>query len=55
MMLEFLGFKHAHDKVIAAIEACLDPKNNGPRTPDLGGNAKCTDVGLAIAGFLGKM
>ena len=55
MMLEFLGFKHAHDKVIAAIEACLDPKNHGPRTPDLGGNAKCTDIGLAIAGFLGKM
>jgi len=52
MMLEFLGFKEAHDKVISAIEACLDPANQGPRTPDLGGKASCVDVGRAIAGFL---
>jgi tartrate dehydrogenase/decarboxylase/D-malate dehydrogenase len=52
MMLEFLGFREAHDKVISAIETCLDTANQGPRTPDLGGNASCEDVGQAIAGFL---
>ena len=52
MMLEFLGFKAAHDKVLAAIEACLDPSNKGPRTPDLGGSANCTDVGKAIEELL---
>jgi tartrate dehydrogenase/decarboxylase/D-malate dehydrogenase len=52
MMLEFLGFQEAHDKVVSAIEACLDPANQGPRTHDLGGKASCEDVGRAIAGFL---
>jgi tartrate dehydrogenase/decarboxylase/D-malate dehydrogenase len=52
MMLEFLGFQEAHDKVVSAIEVCLDPVNQGPRTHDLGGKASCEDVGRAIAGFL---
>jgi tartrate dehydrogenase/decarboxylase/D-malate dehydrogenase len=54
MMLDFLGYKEAHDKILNAIEACLDPLNQGPRTPDLGGDAKCSDVGMAIAGFIGS-
>jgi tartrate dehydrogenase/decarboxylase/D-malate dehydrogenase len=49
MMLEFLGYKAAHDKIISAIEACLNPIHQGPRTPDLGGSASCTDMGKAIA------
>jgi tartrate dehydrogenase/decarboxylase/D-malate dehydrogenase len=53
MMLDFLGYKQAHDKILSAIEACLDPLNQGPRTPDLGGEAKCSDVGMAIAGHIG--
>ncbi|MEN9384455.1 MAG: D-malate dehydrogenase [Pseudomonadota bacterium] len=48
MMLDFLGCKPAHDAVLQAIEAALDPANDGPRTPDLGGKATTRDVGLAI-------
>ena len=51
MMLDFLGYKEAHDTILNAIEACLD---QGPRTPDLGGDAKCSDVGKAIASFIGS-
>ena len=49
MMLEFLGFKAAHDAVLAAIEAVLAPQSGAPRTPDLGGDAGTADVGRAIA------
>ena len=49
MMLEFLGFKDAHDAVLAAIEAVLGPQSGAPRTPDLGGHASTADVGRAIA------
>lgn len=49
MMLEFLGFKPAHDAVLAAIEAVLTPQSGAPRTPDLGGQATTADVGRAIA------
>ena len=49
MMLEFLGHKDAHDAVLAAIEKVLDPKSGAPKTPDIGGTAKTTDVGKAIA------
>ncbi|MCC2972000.1 tartrate dehydrogenase [Massilia sp. IC2-476] len=49
MMLEFLGYKDAHDAVVRAMEHCLV---NGPRTPDMGGTANTTDVGKAIAGYL---
>ena len=49
MMLEFLGYKNAHDAVMAAIEKVLDPKSGAPKTPDIGGNAKTQDLGRAIA------
>ena len=52
MMLEFLGHKDAHDAVLAAIEKVLDPKSGAPKTPDIGGTAKTTDVGRAIAEVL---
>ncbi|MBE7369102.1 tartrate dehydrogenase [Ramlibacter pallidus] len=52
MMLEFLGHKEAHDAILKAIEAVLDPKSGAPRTGDIGGNASTTDVGKAIAAAL---
>ena len=52
MMLDFLGYRPAHDAVLAAIEAALDPKSGGPRTADLGGTATTQDVGKAIAQVL---
>ena len=52
MMLEFLGHKDAHDAVMAAIEKVLDPKSGAPKTPDIGGKAKTSDVGRAIADAL---
>jgi len=52
MMLEFLGHKDAHDAVLAAIEKVLNPASGAPKTPDIGGTAKTTDVGKAIAAVL---
>jgi tartrate dehydrogenase/decarboxylase / D-malate dehydrogenase len=49
MMLEFLGYKQAHDAVLAAIEKVLRPDSGAPRTGDIGGKASTTDVGRAIA------
>ncbi|MDD2811126.1 isocitrate/isopropylmalate family dehydrogenase, partial [Rhodoferax sp.] len=49
LMLDFLGFKAAHDAVLAAIEQVLAPQSHAPRTPDLGGNALTSDLGKAIA------
>jgi tartrate dehydrogenase/decarboxylase/D-malate dehydrogenase len=49
MMLDFLGYRDAHDAVLEAIEAVLEPGSGGPRTPDLGGRASTRDVGQAIA------
>jgi tartrate dehydrogenase/decarboxylase/D-malate dehydrogenase len=49
MMLDFLGYREAHDAVLAAIEKVLDPLSGGPRTADLGGSARTEDVGRAIA------
>ena len=49
MMLEFLGHKAAHDAILAAIEAALDPASGAPRTPDIGGTARTADLGRAIA------
>jgi tartrate dehydrogenase/decarboxylase/D-malate dehydrogenase len=51
MMLDFLGHgagagHDAHDAIVAAIESVLA---TGPRTPDLGGTASTTEMGLAIA------
>jgi len=48
-MLDFLGHRDAHDAVIEAIEAVLDPSAGGPKTPDLDGSASTTDLGRAIA------
>jgi tartrate dehydrogenase/decarboxylase/D-malate dehydrogenase len=49
LMLDFLGHRDAHDAVLSAIEAVLDPASGAPRTPDLGGRARTGDVGAAIA------
>jgi tartrate dehydrogenase/decarboxylase/D-malate dehydrogenase len=49
LMLEFLGFKAAHDVVLSAVEQVLAPQSAAPRTPDLGGTASTQDVGRAIA------
>ena len=52
MMLEFLGYKQAHDAILAAIEKVLHPSSGAPRTADIGGNAKTIDVGRAIENVL---
>jgi tartrate dehydrogenase/decarboxylase/D-malate dehydrogenase len=49
MMLEFLGYKQAHDAVLQAIETVLSPNSGAPKTPDLGGKASTQDLGKAIA------
>ncbi len=50
MMLEHLGHPDAAAAVVRAIETVLA---EGPRTPDLGGNASTQDVGAAIASAVG--
>ncbi len=52
LMLDFLGYREAHDGVLAAIEKVLAPQSGAPRTPDLGGTAGTADVGRAIVGAL---
>ena len=52
MMLDHLGYRAAHDAVMQAIEAVLQPGSGGPRTPDLGGSASTADVGRAIENAL---
>ena len=47
MMLDHLGHTEAGAAVEAAIETVLS--ENGPRTPDLGGNASTREAGQAIA------
>ena len=49
LMLAFLGHRDAHDAIVAAIERVLGAGPDAPRTPDLGGTATTTDVGLAVA------
>ena len=49
MMLDFLGYRSAHDGVLAAIEKVLEPQSGAPRTRDLGGTAGTAEVGRAIA------
>ncbi len=49
MMLDFLGHRDAHDAVLAAIETVLAPAIGGPRTPDIGGRARTSDLGRAVA------
>ena len=46
LMLDFLGHRDAHDAIVAAIETVLI---EGPRTPDLGGEASTTAMGEAVA------
>ena len=46
LMLDFLGYKTAHDAILSAIETVLA---DGPRTPDMGGRATTADVGKAVA------
>ncbi|WP_323001400.1 tartrate dehydrogenase [Denitromonas sp.] len=46
MMLEHLGHQDAADAVMHAIEVVL---GEGPRTPDMGGNATTSDVGKSVA------
>ena len=48
MMLDFLGYRDAHDAVLAAIEALLSDAH-APRTPDIGGKASTQDLGRALA------
>jgi tartrate dehydrogenase/decarboxylase/D-malate dehydrogenase len=53
MLLDFLGYRSAHDAVMTAIEAVLsDPE--APRTPDLGGSASTTDLGRALVETLAQ-
>ena len=52
LMLDFLGYRAAHDAILAAIEKVLDPASGAPRTPDLGGTACTQNVGRAIAAAL---
>src|SRR5204862_3217994 len=49
MMLDHLGHPDAAAAVVRAIEIVLA---EGPRTPDMGGQASTTDVGKAIAGAI---
>ena len=54
MMLDFLGngdtqYKAAHDAIMQAIEKVLV---EGPRTPDMGGTANTTALGVAVAAAL---
>jgi tartrate dehydrogenase/decarboxylase/D-malate dehydrogenase len=49
LMLDFLGFPEAHAAMVLAIEQVL---KDGPRTPDMGGTANTTEVGMAIAELL---
>jgi len=52
LMLDFLGHRDAHDRIVGAIEALLsDP--HAPRTADIGGQAGTVDVGLALAQIVG--
>ena len=46
MLLEHLGHAEAAQAIMRAIESCL---TDGPRTPDIGGQANTEDMGKAIA------
>lgn len=51
MMLNHLGYESAHDAMLTAIETVTA---NGPRTPDMGGDAKTGDVGKAVVDAIVK-
>src|SRR5204863_2728764 len=48
MMLDFLGHRDAHDAIIAAIEAVLDPGSGAPKTRDLGCTASTAERQRAV-------
>jgi len=48
LMLDLLGFRAAHNAVLSAVEAVVDPASGAPRTPDIGGKARTSDLGRAI-------
>lgn len=55
MMLDFLGnkapnYRDAHDAIVSAIETVLE--EGKVTTPDLGGSANTTDVGIAVEAAL---
>jgi tartrate dehydrogenase/decarboxylase/D-malate dehydrogenase len=47
LMLDHLGARAGHDRIVGAIEQVL-ARNGGPRTPDMGGTATTKDVSAAI-------
>ncbi len=49
MLLDHLGYPNAGNAIVRAIEQSLQ---EGPRTPDVGGNATTEDVGRAIANLV---
>jgi tartrate dehydrogenase/decarboxylase/D-malate dehydrogenase len=49
MMLDFLGEPAAGAAIVRAIESALEPGSDAPRTPDIGGKARTSDLGKAIA------
>ena len=51
MMLDHLGHAEAAAHLMSAIERVLA---TGPRTADLGGDAKTADVGQAIVDAIGE-
>jgi len=57
LMLDFLGksegpARAAHDCMVKAIQTVLV---NGPRTPDMGGTASTTEMGVAIADLIASL
>jgi tartrate dehydrogenase/decarboxylase/D-malate dehydrogenase len=50
MMLEHLGERAAHDRILRAIEAVI--ADDKVRTPDLGGKATTTDMTRAVTAAL---
>ena len=46
MMLDYFGYKEAHDHIIKTIESTISKQEN--RTKDLGGNARTNECGDAI-------
>ena len=54
LMLDFLGETDAHDAIVKAIEQVLAQGPQGTVTGDLGGKASTSEMGKAIAGFLGE-
>ncbi len=48
LMLDFLGYRAAHDAVLQAIEKVLQPGSGAPRTADLGGTASTQELGRAV-------